>query len=97
MDITAAVLSVKSTGESAPAANVVVRFRNLTSGQLEVQDYRLDWPRGHFTATPRDLRLAPHAEVDRTIRVDSTHGDVSALLARPDQAKLQVVRARPVP
>jgi hypothetical protein len=97
MDVDAAVLDVKGTGESVPAAMVVVRFRNLSSDHLEVQDYRLDWPGGRFTAAPRDLRVAPHAEVDRTARVEPRHGDLAALLARPDQAKAQVLRARVVP
>jgi hypothetical protein len=93
-DVEARVLDVRSTGESVPAAIVVISFRNLSADHVEVQEYRMEWPEGRFTAAPRDLRIAPHGAIERTARLDPTHGDIPALLERSDLAKAQVLRAR---
>jgi hypothetical protein len=90
--VEAAVASARSTGESVPAAVVTLRFRNRSASALEVRTYRLSWPGGDLTTNPDTLRLSPGLEVERTLRVESRHGDVAALLQRMVEARVEVVR-----
>ena len=84
--------SARSTGESAPAAIVKLRFRNRSADALEVRAYRLSWPGGSLTGEPGDLRLSPGLEVERSVRVEARHGDVAALLERTLEARVEVTR-----
>jgi hypothetical protein len=86
------VTSARSTGESAPAAIVTLRFRNRSAHPLEVRGYRLSWPGGSLTAKPGDLRLSPGLDVERTVRVEARHGDVAALLERTSEARVDLTR-----
>lgn len=92
--IEATVVQLNSTGESAPAALVQVRFHNRSDESREIQSYRIEWPGGSFTVDPPDLRVAAHDQVERTARVESRHGDVSQLLKRSSEAKVLILRAR---
>jgi hypothetical protein len=86
------VTSARSTGESAPAAIVTLRFRNRSAHPFEVRGYRLSWPGGSLTAKPGDLRLPPEVDVERTVRVEARHGDVAALIARTSEARVDLTR-----
>ena len=86
------MVSARSTGESAPAALVKLRFCNPSAQALEVRAYRLTWPGGTFAAEPRDLRVPPGQDAERTVRVEGRHGDVAALLARTAEARVEITR-----
>jgi hypothetical protein len=86
------VVSARSTGESAPAAVVKIRFCNRSAQALDVRGYRLTWPGGTFGAEPGDLRLSPGQDAERTVRVEARHGDVAALLQRTAEARVEITR-----
>jgi len=93
-DMTGRLVTARSTGESAPAAVVTVAFKNHSGDAIEVQEYRVQWPGGTFTPEARELRVPPHAEVERTARLDSRSGDIAALLSRPHDVTIEILRAR---
>ena len=90
--VTGRLVSARSTGESVPAAVVMVVFRNDSANAVDILSYRLRWSGGTFSAEPKDLRVPANTEIERTVRVDSTNGDIAALLVC-SQAAVEVVSA----
>lgn len=92
--VTGHLVGAKSTGESVPAAVATVAFRNDSANAADIQSYRLTWPGGTFSAEPKDLRIPPHSQIERTARVDPRAGDIAALIDRPHQVTIELVWAR---
>jgi hypothetical protein len=88
------IVATRSTGESVPAALVIVRLHNPGDATACVGRYTLRWPGGAFTAAPADLCLAPGDAVERTARVDVAHGDVAALVRAGGPIAVEVASQR---
>lgn len=91
-EVEGSILSARSTGESAPAAVLLLRFDNAGSTRVAVKAYRINWPGGRFEAEPPGLGVEARGHVERTARIDGRYGDVGALINRVAEARLEVLR-----
>lgn len=80
--------------ESMPYATVVVGFVNDAAEPIEVDAYDIVWPGGRFSVTGSKIALEPHESRDFTVRVPVSAGDIDALIADANRARVERLATR---